>query len=27
LVSLGNFLSTKFMKHNRWLYATSNKQA
>jgi hypothetical protein len=26
LVSLGNFLSTKFMKRNRQLYATSSRQ-
>jgi hypothetical protein len=25
LVSLGNFLSTKFMKPSRWLYATLGK--
>jgi hypothetical protein len=27
LVSLGNFLSTKLMKHNKWLYVTSSKWA
>ncbi len=26
LVFFGNFLSTKFMKHNRRLYVASNKQ-